>query len=145
MKERFKIAGAISLVLQDSDRIFLLKRSHSGYMDNYYGLPMGHIDENESASMAAIREAKEELGIDVKTDGLRYMLTVHRNSIERVYMDVFFEILSYEGEITNNEPHKCEEMGFFAHNSLPHLTTPHVKEAVLCLEKDTSYLETGWK
>jgi len=145
MSERFKIVSAAYLFLKTGNTILLGKRKNSGFMDGYYSLPAGHIYENESALEAAIREGREEMGISLKKGNLRHALTMHRNSIDRVYMDIFFEVLAYEGDITNNEPHKCQEWKFFPVCSLPGQTVPYVKQAISCLENKVPYVEEGWK
>jgi len=144
MAERFKIASAVYLVLRQDDQILLVKRANSGYMDGHYSLPAGHIDGGESALDAAIREADEEIGIQVQKEDLRHLLTMHRNSTDRVYIDLFFEVCSYKGIIKNNEPHKCQEIKFFSLESLPKQTVPYVQEALFCCENGISYLESGW-
>jgi len=113
-------------------------------MDGYYSLPAGHVDENESALEAAIREAKEEIGIDLKKESLRHAITMHNNFLDKIYMNLFFEVLSYDGEISNKEPHKCEEIQFFAPSSLPGQMVPYVKQAIMAFGNGLSYYEFGW-
>jgi ADP-ribose pyrophosphatase YjhB (NUDIX family) len=54
------------VVLNDAGQILLIRRSDN---DNW-ALPGGAIDLGESATQAAIREAKEETGIDCEITGL---------------------------------------------------------------------------
>jgi ADP-ribose pyrophosphatase YjhB (NUDIX family) len=57
---------AVDLVIEYEDGIVLIERK-----DNRgHALPGGHIDYGESAESAAIREAKEETGLDVTLTGL---------------------------------------------------------------------------
>src|SRR5450759_779119 len=50
------------LLLQD-DKIALIERHRSGL--NYFTFPGGHVDEGETPERAAVREAEEELGLQV--------------------------------------------------------------------------------
>jgi 8-oxo-dGTP diphosphatase len=56
-----KLAGCV--ITDKNDRILLLHRNNGKYMQ--WEIPGGKIDEDESAEAAAVREVKEELGVDV--------------------------------------------------------------------------------
>ncbi len=53
---------AAILLLQD-DKIALIERHRQGL--HYFTFPGGHVDDGEAPEQAAIRETKEELGLDV--------------------------------------------------------------------------------
>ena len=57
-------AGAA--IFDDDGRILLVKRTSDGT----WGFPAGGVDPNESASEAAIRETREETGIEARIDEL---------------------------------------------------------------------------
>ena len=57
-------AGAA--IFDDGGRILLVKRTSDGT----WGFPAGGVDPNESASEAAIRETREETGIEARIDEL---------------------------------------------------------------------------
>ena len=67
-------------VLRKERTVAFVLRSNTSWMNNYYGLPAGKVEQDESYTAAAVREAKEEVGIDVAPDTLRHALTVHRKS-----------------------------------------------------------------
>mgnify|MGYP001001313288 CR=1 FL=1 len=76
-KERHKIVPAVYLFLLDGEKILLLRRSDSNlYKPGWYSLPAGHVDGNESATDAIIREAKEEANIDLKREDLKMTLCI---------------------------------------------------------------------
>lgn len=113
MKERFTLKAAVYILIKENDKILLMKRAGSKYMDGFYSLPAGHVDGNETLKQAAIREAKEEINIDLKPQDLDLVLTLHRNSKAGEYIDVFFNIIKYENKIKIKEPSKCSELKFF--------------------------------
>jgi 8-oxo-dGTP diphosphatase len=53
---------AAILLLQD-DKIALIERHRQGF--HYFTFPGGHVDEGETPEQAAVREALEELGLEV--------------------------------------------------------------------------------
>ena len=58
--------GAILVILDEEDRLLLLKRHPSSiYMPNKWGLPGGKIEESETPMEAAIRETEEETALRV--------------------------------------------------------------------------------
>ncbi|MCA9330450.1 NUDIX domain-containing protein, partial [Candidatus Saccharibacteria bacterium] len=73
-------------------------------MDGRYGLPAGKVEKLETFLKAAVREAKEEVGVDVDPADLRHILTVHRDSPDdevdgdMTWVDVFFETTKWQGE-----------------------------------------------
>jgi ADP-ribose pyrophosphatase YjhB (NUDIX family) len=66
------IVPAVSVVVaNDADEILLIRRSDNGT----WALPGGAIDIGESLPQAAIRETKEETGIDCEISGLSGIYT----------------------------------------------------------------------
>ena len=58
----------------DNNKILLQKRKGSKLWPGYYALPAGHIDKGENQYEALIREAKEELGLDITDDEIKYLV-----------------------------------------------------------------------
>ena len=86
----------------------------------FLALPAGHVDEGENVYEAFVREAKEELGIEVsKNDIINTFVTNRKNKSLSSYFDVYFEINHYEGDIKIMEPNKCKELVWFNINNLP--------------------------
>lgn len=55
-------AGAIVYTVIDNKINYLLIKD----FHNNWGFPKGHLEENETIQMAALREIKEEVGLDVE-------------------------------------------------------------------------------
>lgn len=88
-KERFKVVPAVYLIVKNGDNILLSLRENTGYMDGYYSLVAGHVDGNEPARFACIREANEEAGMELKIDDLKPSCIMHRLTPERECIDMF--------------------------------------------------------
>ena len=71
MKERSKFPISVQLLLENQDKILLMKRKNTGYEDGKYSLPGGHVEANEEIRKALVREAKEEIGINIKREDLK--------------------------------------------------------------------------
>ena len=67
MSDRFKLIPEAHIFLtNNNNEILLLRRFNTGYEDGNYSVIAGHIDGNEEVKAAAIREAKEEVGIEIQ-------------------------------------------------------------------------------
>jgi 8-oxo-dGTP diphosphatase len=143
MSERFKVIPAVYLVLRKANEVLLLQRANTGYQDGNYSVVAGHMDGDELGTTAMIREAKEEAGIDLKTDDLKFVHLVHRLNRETgdERIDVFYEAYSWIGVITNVEPHKCSDLSWFPIDNLPVNTIPLIKNVLKHIENDEYYSE----
>lgn len=66
-----------AVVIVEDERLMLIERVRGGR--TYYLFPGGGIEEGETAEDAAVREAREELGLDVKL-GRMIALVTHAGS-----------------------------------------------------------------
>jgi len=79
MSEKYFSRLAVNLVLllnnkQNEKEILLQLRENTGYMDNMYDFACsGHVEKGESFSKALVREAKEEIGIEIKEEDLIFL------------------------------------------------------------------------
>lgn len=125
MKEMFK--SAVHMIIMDNDnKILLQKRKGSKLWPGYYALPAGHIDEGENQYDALVREAKEELDIEINPkDIINSYVVLRRNFFEidgkklEPYIDYYFEISKYKGIPKIVELNKCEELIWSNIDDLP--------------------------
>jgi mutator protein MutT len=133
MKKRFTVIPAVYIIFKKDDEILLLRRFNTGYLDGDYSLPAGHVDGGESAVKAAIREAKEEVGVALNEHNLRLVHTLHRISdvpVKHERIDLFFEIRKWNGDIKIAEPNKCDELRWVKIEKLPKNMVPEVRHAL---------------
>ena len=76
--KRFQLMCSVQLILIKDNKILLLRRFNTGWMDGRYGFIAGHIDGGEEIKKAMIREAKEEAGITVFEEDLEVVHIMHR-------------------------------------------------------------------
>lgn len=109
-KERFKIVPAAFLVLKDDDgRVLLSQRFNTGFRDGDYSLAAGHIEQDETATDAMIREAKEEIGVVLERENLHMNYMMYFGGAGSGYYANFFFFRS--GKVgRGNHEHGAGEM-----------------------------------
>ena len=65
-KKYYKVIPAVYILLRRNNEILLLRRANTGYQDGKYSFPAGHMDGGELAKQASLREAQEEVNVDIK-------------------------------------------------------------------------------
>ena len=130
--EKEKFLSAVYLIIKNKEgKVLLQRRQGTKLWPGFLALPAGHIDEGENAIDAVIREAKEELSIEITEDGIVDSFVVNRrNKSLKPYFDVYFEISSYQGQIKINEPEKCSELKWCDINNLPNDLVDFEVEAI---------------
>ncbi|HEY4509620.1 MAG TPA: NUDIX domain-containing protein [Candidatus Paceibacterota bacterium] len=145
-KERHRIIPAAYVILRRGNEILMQRRLKTGYEDGNYGLVSGHVEQGESYQGAIIREAKEEAGVTVKPEDLRFVHLLHRKDKgeDNERADVFFMIERWEGEVKNVEPQKCSDLSWFSVGNLPANTIPYIRMVIQSVEQGIFYSEHGW-
>ena len=144
MDKRNKLPISVQVIVENNNKILLLKRKNTGYEDGKYCLPGGHLEKNESIRSAIIREAKEEIGIELSKEDLELYKILNRKISEEIeYIDFIFRTTIWKGEILNKEKDKCEEIIWKDKNELPDNTIDFIKEII----KDSTsiYIEYNWE
>lgn len=136
------IASVYLFYIKDN-KILLLLRKNTGYMDGMYGLPAGHVEDNEPLTHAAAREIKEELDIDLNPKDVNFVHTMHRKGND-IRIDFFFVVDNLNQEPKNNEPHKCEHLTWFPVHELPENIIPYIQTAIYKYLDKVPYSEVGW-
>lgn len=141
---RFTVIPAVYLVLRRTDEVLLLRRANTGYRDGEYSLPAGHHDGGESLLSAMVREAKEEIGIDVHENDLRLAHVMHRNAADGERVDFYFTCDKWLGDVINCEEHKCDELRWASLAALPENMIPEVRTVLHAIEAGTPFTTQGW-
>ena len=93
--ERPSLAAAVVL-FDDSLRVLLVRQSYSSRL---WGIPGGAVEPGESPQEAAVREAREETGLDVR---LEYLVGVYCVRTPRLGLRFVFK-----GTICGGRIHEC--------------------------------------
>jgi 8-oxo-dGTP pyrophosphatase MutT (NUDIX family) len=121
---RFSVVPAAYVYLRRDDQVLLQHRQNTGYMDGMWVAgAAGHIELGETAATAAVREAREELGIELKVMSLQPATIMQRTdgtaTPNEQRADWFFTATEWAGEPSAMEPDKCAQVAWFPLLALP--------------------------
>lgn len=111
-------------------------------MDGRWCPPAGGVDEHESVSACAVRECLEEVGVQIHSDSLQLLHTLHRRTPERYVIDLFFSA-DFSGEPYNAEPHKATDIQWVD----PSASWPwmdYIPAVLLKIDQGVAYSECGF-
>ena len=141
---RHKVIGDVHLLLADDQgRVLFGRRANTGYEDGAYHLPSGHLEAGESLIAALVREAKEEIGVTIDPAHVEFVHVMH-NSSSGGRVAFFFRVQQWEGEPTNMELDKCDDLAYFALDELPNRMIPYCREALEHITSRESFSIYDW-
>lgn len=117
-----KVAAGV-LIARDG-RLLFGRRGPAATAAGLWSFPAGFVERGERVEDAAVREAREEIGVAVT---LRRLLGLFSESGQTVILAV------YEADVGNAEPVAGDdlvEVGWFAPNDLPQLAFPRDRRIV---------------
>jgi 8-oxo-dGTP diphosphatase len=141
---------ACFVLLRKDGKVAFVLRSQTAWMNGHYGLPSGKVENDESYTAGAVREVKEEIGVDLAQSDLAHVLTMHRGPHHQdepdgtTWVDVYFEATSWQGEPFNAEPNKHSELAWLDPDNLPKNVVPPVAAAIHAIQAGKTYAEYGW-
>ena len=138
---RFPVA--VHVFLLRGETVLLLRRFNTGYEDGKLSVVAGHLEPGETVTQAAMRESREEVGLDLSPDRLRVVGVMHRKS-EDERIDFFLSCRIDREEPRNVEADKCSELVWAALAALPGDTIPYVRVAIENFRTGRWFQEFGW-
>ena len=142
-KTRNKAIPAAYLFLERDDKFLIARRCNTGYQDGLYHVPAGHVEDQELPSRAIVREAKEEICIDIDPADLQLFHVSYRPRHDATdnRVDFFFRTRIWKGDVVNAEPDKCDDLKWVSLDELPRHMTLHIQEAFDALKTGLLYKE----
>jgi len=141
MYNRFSVV--VHLLFIHNNQILLLHRFNTSQEDGIYSVPACHIESNESATEAGIREAYQEVGVILKPMDIEVVHTMHRKS-EEERIDLFLIVKLWTNEITNRESYKFDYLSWHPIQSLPINVVPYVRKGLENYQNGIIFSELGW-
>lgn len=127
------VASASAVVVRKGSKVLLVKRSREPYK-NTWMVPAGFVDFGEHPEKAAVREAKEEVGLDVKSLKLLDIRQSEDDPRSPGHM-VFFYEAKVVGKIKNNDKDENSEISWFELTKLPKIGWKNHKAELEKLKK----------
>lgn len=146
MAEKHKVKIAAYVILERDGKILMARRFNTGYADGQYQMPSGHVEANEYPAEAAVREAKEEVGVDIDGNNLEFIHASYRlNQVDGAgdYVDFFFKSAKWSGDPYNAEPNKCDGLIWVPIDELPNNTVPVIKEVIQYIRNGVPLSQLG--
>ena len=109
----------------------------ASYLGNMYDLPGGHLESNEDLFDAMIREAKEELGIEIEKEDMQIIHIYHH--YEKDLLKFVFKVKKFKNKIQNLEPEKCKELKWIEIENLPDNTLSGIRRELEYIKEKKSY------
>jgi 8-oxo-dGTP diphosphatase len=137
---------ACYMLFRKNDEMLFVLRENTGYKDGEYSLPAGRVEEGETFSQGALREAQEEVGLTLDSQNVKQIYTQHRKSVDNgtVWVDVFFEVAKWDGEPINGVPNEHSQIDWLDVNNLPANIMDYQKFALEQILAGKTYGEFGW-
>lgn len=108
----------------DKGEYLLQRRANTGFLDGYYDLAPGHLEYGEPFEQCAVREAREEHGVDIAEADLVLAATFVSNYGDDVhYINVIYEVQKFTGKPKIGEPGKIDDLRWFSPDTLPEKMT----------------------
>ena len=139
-KDRFKVIVDVHLFLLRDGKILLGKRQNTGFSDGMYHMPAGHLEAGETFVTAILREAEEELGLQLNAQDIELAYVLHHH--DRV--GLFFTASNLQQEPKNMEPEKCAALTWFDLNALPDNIVAYAKCALDDFRAGKKFGVFGW-
>lgn len=141
--QRYHAVVDVHLFLIHDGQILLGERQNTGYEDGKYHVPAGHLEAGETLVDALVREAHEEIGIQIDPADVRFAHLMHHRSNEG-RIAAFFAVSSWSGEVQNTELDKCAKLEWFDLELLPENVIPYARYAIGQYVAGVPFSLYGW-
>ncbi|UKS29161.1 NUDIX domain-containing protein [Paenibacillus sp. HWE-109] len=136
--------GSVHVLFYQDEEVLLLKRQNTGFQDGNWSVVAGRMDGDEEVIAAAIREAREEAGVVIEPEDIEIIGVMHRKNTTSEWVDFFLKAHSWQGEIRNQEPEKCEQLKWFPAKQLPDNMVSYIRTALDNKQQGVWFESVGW-
>ncbi len=146
-----RVHNISGVIIRRDDQILMVKeKPNRNSKTPFWMLPAGGVDKSENYLEGAIREAKEETGLDLIGEGKFVYHCEYKNKYKGYRCSVkMYEFFEFEGDINPQDPDNCIEEARFFHvdeviKKLESLDWPVVKEPATTYLRDNAEINLKW-
>lgn len=125
---RLKLPVVAHVFLIRNHTVLLARRANTGVEDGNYGPVGGHLEPGETVFAAAMRECREEIGVELEPNALQVIGVTHYTSPSGDGIEFFFRATQWTGEPTVTA--ECDDLGWYPLDALPDTTIAFVRRAL---------------
>ncbi len=108
----------VGVIITKDDQVLLLRRQNV-HGSGSWSTPGGHLDWGESLEECAVREAREETGIEITAIRFRAVTNDVFEADDKHYITLWMEGEYQSGKAVVNAAYEMSEVGWFAWDRLP--------------------------
>lgn len=108
----------VGIIIHRGAQVLLLRRINV-HGDGSWSTPGGHLDFKESPEECAIREAKEETGLDLTTVAFAAVTNDVFEAENKHYISLWMESYCATSEPSLTAPYESDAIGWFSWDELP--------------------------
>lgn len=108
----------VGVIIERDGQVLLLKRK-GVHGAGSWSTPGGHLEYWESPEECAIREVKEETGVNISVVRFKAITNDLFKASEKHYITIWMEGRLLSGEPFVNAPHEASDIEWFAWDALP--------------------------
>lgn len=137
---------SVFVIVRQDDNVLLLRRAHTGWKDGCWSLPAGAHDGNETLEQSAVRELREETGLEAASQDLHLTHVLHCRTGDdgSEWLGMFFLVKRWKHAPVLGEPSKHDEWGWFALDQLPVPTIDYTRQGLQHSLAGIAFSTFGW-
>lgn len=109
----------VAVLIFQQNKLLLGERIGSSHGAHTWQLPGGHLEFGETWEECAIRETKEETGINIYDVSFVQVANNIMSEENKHYVTIFMSSNKIKGKVKTMEPKKCKRWEWFCWNTLP--------------------------
>lgn len=146
VRTRHAVSVSVFVIVRQGEDLLLLRRANTGWHDGCWSLPAGAHEGGETLEQAAVRELREETGLNVQERNLTLVHLLHCRAGDNgdEWLGAFFVAESWTGSPMLGEPGKHDRIGWHALSELPEPLIAYVRQGMEQGLQGTSFSAFGW-